>query len=152
MEQKIENTARGIIIDNGQLLIFKLAKANNWYSLPGGKIEFGENIEQTIVREMLEETGIKPEIGKLLLVHDMVLPNAHRIEFFYLIKNSADYHNIDLSKGTHGFEIAETLFLDPTVTDKTILPAFLKDIVPEIISVGPENFEFRILKSVPNKK
>lgn len=151
MEQKIQCTARGIIIDKGELLVFRLAKASDWYSLPGGRIEFGENIEDAIVRELTEETGINPEVGKLLMVHDMALVDKHRIEFFYHIKNGTDYRNIDLSKTTHGFEVAETLFLNPATTDKTILPAFLKDIVPEIIAAGPDNFDFRILKGKPRK-
>lgn len=146
MDQKIVNTARGIIIDQGELLVFRLAKADNWYSLPGGRIEFGENIEQTIGREMLEETGVKPELGKLLLVHDMAFAERHRIEFFFEIKNGADYRHIDLDKATHGFEIAEACFVDPINTDKNILPTFLKEIVPEMIAVGPENFEFRVIK------
>jgi len=149
MDQKIVTTARGIIIDRGELLVFRLAKADNWYSLPGGKVEFGETLEQAMEREILEETAIKPELGKLLLVHEMILPEAHRIEFFFLIKNGADYRHIDPAKATHGFEISETIFVDPATTDKNILPSFLKNIVPEIISVGPENFEFRVLKGEP---
>lgn len=151
MEQKIVNTARGIVIDKGELLVFKLAEALDWYSLPGGKIEFGENIEQAIAREMLEETGIVAEVGKLLMVQDMIIPNRHRIEFFYHIKNGADYRNIDLTKGTHGFEVSEAVFVDPANTDKVILPDFLKEIVPEIIKVGVDNFEFRVVKGLPKK-
>jgi len=148
MEQKIVNTARAIVLDRGELLVFRLAKAANWYSLPGGKIEFGEHIEEAIAREVLEETGIKPEVGKLLLVHDMALPEQgkHRIEFFYYIENGADYRHLDLVKATHGFEVAEHLFVDTATTDKIILPAFLKEIVPKIIASGPDEFEFRVLK------
>jgi ADP-ribose pyrophosphatase YjhB (NUDIX family) len=149
MEQSIRNTARGIVVDDGKLLVFRLAKADGWYSLPGGGIEFGENIEQAIAREMLEETGIKAEVGKLLCVQDMAFPDKHRIEFFYHIKNGSDYRNIDLSKATHGFEIAETLFVDPANTEKIILPSFLREIVPELVKTGPDNFEFRVLKGVP---
>lgn len=149
MDQKIVTTARGIILDRGELLVFRLAKADNWYSLLGGKVEFGETLERAMEREIIEETNIKPELGKILLVHEMILPEAHRIEFFFFIKNGADYRHIDLSKSTHGFEITETLFLDPATTDKNILPTLLRNIVPEIISVGPENFEFRVLRGEP---
>lgn len=152
MEQKIECTARGIIIDKGELLVFRLVKADGWYSLPGGRIEFGEHIEDAIVRELIEETGIEPEVGKLLLVHDMALPGKHRIEFFYYIKNGADFRHIDLNKSSHGFEVAETIFVDLATTAKVILPAFLKEIVPEIISRGLENFQFRVLVGKPSEK
>jgi ADP-ribose pyrophosphatase YjhB (NUDIX family) len=154
MEQKIkqiENTARGIIVDDGKLLVFRLDKADDWYCLPGGKIEFGENIERAMTRELFEETGIKAKIGKLLLVNEMILPNKHRIEFFYHVENGSDYRSIDLAKTSHGFEIAETLFVDPTTTDKTIYPTLLRKVIPELIGVGPDNFKFRVVTDEPTE-
>lgn len=38
------------------------------WTMPGGKIEFGETFEETVEREVLEETGIKVNKDKLRLI------------------------------------------------------------------------------------
>ena len=52
-----------IINSKDQLL---LAYAHNDYEFPGGTQEIGEELIQTIRREILEETGIKLNISELL--------------------------------------------------------------------------------------
>ena len=53
---------RAIIVRDGRIALVK-SKAEGFYKLPGGGIEAGENHQQTVIRETLEETGlqIKPE-------------------------------------------------------------------------------------------
>ncbi len=46
---------------------FKTFEGNKW-SLPGGKIDAGENIMQAVLREVLEETNIKLTADKVRLV------------------------------------------------------------------------------------
>lgn len=48
-------TCRGLIIHEGKLLVVKLRPADNFYCLPGGKIERFEKIEECMVREIEEE-------------------------------------------------------------------------------------------------
>jgi 8-oxo-dGTP pyrophosphatase MutT (NUDIX family) len=47
-----------IKIKNGQILSTK-SKGKSKYYIPGGKREFGETDEQTLVREVLEELSVK---------------------------------------------------------------------------------------------
>ena len=53
---------------NGQLLLVKRAvePAKGQWCLPGGFIEIDESIEEAVLRELKEETGIEGEIGKLV--------------------------------------------------------------------------------------
>ncbi|MCH5288145.1 MAG: NUDIX hydrolase [Christensenellaceae bacterium] len=48
----------GVLIEDGRLLLVKqkLSEARSW-SLPGGRLERGETLEQGVVREIKEETG-----------------------------------------------------------------------------------------------
>ncbi|HSX42591.1 MAG TPA: NUDIX domain-containing protein [Candidatus Saccharimonadales bacterium] len=51
-------SARGIIIrDDELLLIERWRDGLHYFSVPGGGIEAGETPEQTVVRELAEETG-----------------------------------------------------------------------------------------------
>ena len=53
---------------DGQLLLVKRAvePAKGTWCLPGGFIEIDESIEEAVLRELKEETGIEGEIGKLV--------------------------------------------------------------------------------------
>ncbi len=50
----------GILIfnPNGELLLMKSHKWPGRYVVPGGHVELGERVEQAVIREALEETGL----------------------------------------------------------------------------------------------
>ncbi len=53
------------------------------WGLPGGALEYGEHPEAAVVREVWEETGLKVEIEKFLLVNSW-LPD--RVGLYYLCR------------------------------------------------------------------
>ncbi len=63
----------GILIEDDKILLVKqkVSDKRNW-SLPGGKLERGETLEQALIREMNEETGFDVDIIKLLYVCDVL--------------------------------------------------------------------------------
>lgn len=125
-------TVRGIIINNGKLLAQELkpasdGKRRNYWCTPGGGLDPGESLYDGLVREMVEETGITPTVGKLLFIQQYEDDEKEFIEFFYHITNASDYETIDLSATTHGeAEIENVEFIIPS--EHTILPAFLQSI------------------------
>jgi len=58
-QQYPEPTVGGLIFNSeDKLFLMKSHKWNNLYSVPGGHIELGERIEETLIREIKEETGL----------------------------------------------------------------------------------------------
>jgi len=53
-----------VIFRNGQVLLVRRARSpgKGFYSLPGGRVEFGESLQTALHREVREETGLKIEI------------------------------------------------------------------------------------------
>jgi len=53
----------GVIINEGKIL---LSRQWDGYDFPGGKIELGETIEEALIREVKEETGLEVNVGKIV--------------------------------------------------------------------------------------
>ncbi len=77
--QNIRIRAAGILVKDGKILLVRHEKNDKSYWLiPGGGVDFGETVEQALVREFQEEVGLAIKVGKLVLVHDSIPPNHHR--------------------------------------------------------------------------
>ncbi len=52
------------IFRDGKVLLVRRARSpgKGFYSLPGGRVEFGESLHQALAREVDEETGLKIDI------------------------------------------------------------------------------------------
>ena len=64
----INNKVRAILVKNDKVLV---ANYGGIMLFPGGKVDKGENLEEALVRELFEETGIKYNINefrKLLIL------------------------------------------------------------------------------------
>lgn len=47
---------------NGKLLLAQRASPPQYWTLPGGRVEFGEDAASAAVRELKEETGVEAEV------------------------------------------------------------------------------------------
>jgi len=57
------------------------------WTCPGGKVDFGEKIVDTIKREVLEETSIKINNPKLISVTNDIVSDAHFVTLGFLCKD-----------------------------------------------------------------
>jgi len=121
-EKKIVIRVRGIILFEDKLLVVKHPNDTSFGALPGGHLEWGEDIRECLVREIIEELGIKPEIGRLLYVNNFIDGDSiQSVEFFFEITNANMYMDIGNNSRTHAHEIAEIIWAKPTDTI-SILP------------------------------
>ncbi len=65
--------AIAVLIRGGEVLLVRRANrpdAGIW-GFPGGKVEFGESIEQASIRELWEETGVRGEARQVITALDV---------------------------------------------------------------------------------
>lgn len=64
-------------------------------------------------RELIEELGVEPVIGDLVYTQEFVRSDGTTtFDFWYEIKNSEDFLDVDISRCSHGFEHSEVGFYD----------------------------------------
>jgi 8-oxo-dGTP diphosphatase len=80
--------AGAIVLDGESVLLVRRAAEplKGQWSLPGGRLELGESIEQAIIREVREETGLEVEPLRLLGVYDLIDRDAAgAIRYHYVL-------------------------------------------------------------------
>jgi 8-oxo-dGTP diphosphatase len=63
----LQSAVSAAIFRDGKILLVRRARspAKGFYSLPGGRVEFGETLHAALHREVSEETALKIEIAEL---------------------------------------------------------------------------------------
>jgi len=77
-----------VIISNGKILLEKRKNepGKGKWSIPGGLVELGENIEQTVIREVREETGLEVEKPEHIDVVDNIIRDGNgEIKYHFVI-------------------------------------------------------------------
>lgn len=76
--------AVAIIVNEGKvLLMHRINNGKEYHVFPGGGVENGETVEQTVLREVQEETSLKVKIEKMLYHH---IYDDNTEHFFYLCR------------------------------------------------------------------
>ena len=80
----IRNASKAVIIKNGSILLnkYKHEDGRIYYELPGGGQNTYENLEQTVVREVKEETGYDIRVDRFVaLAEEIYTDEALREKF-----------------------------------------------------------------------
>jgi len=81
-------TVGALIFDaENRMLLVRTSKWSDLWGIPGGKIEWGEDSETALRRELLEETGLEVEGIRFVLVQDAVNPPEFYREAHFILLN-----------------------------------------------------------------
>jgi len=82
-------TVDGVIIKNKKILLIRRKNEpfKGKWALPGGFVSYGERVEDAVVREVKEETGLDTKIQRLLGVYSDPErdPRGHTVSIAYLL-------------------------------------------------------------------
>jgi len=125
--------ARGIIIDDGYILAAKLKNGNNTF-LPGGHLEFNENLKQALERELFEEIGIKGNIEEYIgcLEAKWMENNIYNQEINHIFIVNGINKNMNIKSKENHLEIYWLKICDDEMEKENLLPYSMREIVKNI--------------------
>ncbi|MCK4261486.1 NUDIX hydrolase [bacterium] len=115
-----------LVKGNKILLAGHRKRSRTYWVLPGGKVEYGETIEETAKREMKEETNLKIRLNELVFIDETITGNGgrHVINFYFTAKALSG--KLKVAKGK---VLREAKFFSPKqVKDLIVLPDIKKDL------------------------
>ncbi len=149
MNKIIRKAVRCYLIKDNKVVVTKYNKGNKkegYYDIPGGKIEVGELPEQTAIREMREETGLK--IENLKYKGNMIIEYPNRIfDFVVFLCNEYEGELQEFEENTSEWiEISELLQKEKILSNIMILDRFF------IKGLVDNNYNFKINIQVDEKE
>ncbi len=116
----------GVVIHESHVLLVKLTygPAKGKWLIPGGLVDAGELLQEAIVREILEETGIHVKPIGIIGLRSMVRESDHLTDLYCIFNCKADQEDLEVVNKDE--EIDEVRWLplteidsDPLVTEYT---------------------------------
>lgn len=131
---KIDIRIAACIIKNNKILMVRHKKGDKKYwLLPGGRIEYGETIIETLKRELIEETGLKIDVGDLMFISEAIPKDNHRhiVNIFF----KAEIIGGEIKLGNE--EILDAVeFIDIDKIDEIIMYPLIKEELKQYINNG----------------
>ncbi|TMK50098.1 MAG: NUDIX domain-containing protein [Actinobacteria bacterium] len=78
-----------IVLEKGEVLLVRRnhAPAMGQWSLPGGRVEWGETLREAVAREVREETGVEIDVEGLAGIAERIVPDDEgKVEYHYVIR------------------------------------------------------------------
>ncbi|MCX5774261.1 MAG: NUDIX hydrolase [Fusobacteria bacterium] len=79
----------GVLLDDEQKVLFIEHQKNGeaYWLLPGGGVDYGENINEALIREFSEETGLVVQVKEFLFVVESIAPDSsrHIVNLIFLV-------------------------------------------------------------------
>lgn len=106
-DKSMKVRAAAYIVENEKILLLKYEYGGkSVYNLPGGNVDFGETLAQTVVRELEEELGITAEIDRQIVIAETVLKKdnsvvLHTIFTAKIMKGIPTVNKLHTTAATH---------------------------------------------------
>lgn len=77
----------GVVIHRGRVLLVLRAREplKGRWSIPGGLVELGEELEEAVRRELKEETGLRVKPRQVVEVFDRIQRDGPRVKYHFVI-------------------------------------------------------------------
>jgi 8-oxo-dGTP diphosphatase len=115
-----------VVLDEaGRVLLIRRGDGAGW-SLPGGMMEPGERLEQALVREVQEETGLEVEPVRLIgvysdpTINQITYPNGDQI---HIVSATFECRVLGGQPRPDGDESLEVAYFAPDALPDTLVPA-----------------------------
>ena len=88
--KRVRVRACGLLVVDDQLLLanHRSLAAGDFWSPPGGGVEFGESAEASLKREFYEETGLDVKVLDFLFAYEFIQLPLHAVELFFTVEMS----------------------------------------------------------------
>lgn len=129
-EKKYPRIRVAAIILAGDTILMAIheKEGSRYYVLPGGGVDYGESMQEAVVREVKEETNLDVRAGDMILVHDSIPPDLHRhiVNVYFL----AEVIGGELRVGEHDKRLRDLEYLPVTELSKIeMYPAIGEEIL-----------------------
>ncbi len=100
--ERIRPSARGILVENGKILL-SYEKNTGVYMSPGGGLEEGETLEECCIRELREETGtvIEP-LKHFITINEYCFETLYNSNYFICKKTGESKPSLTETEIEHG--------------------------------------------------
>ena len=99
----------GVVVRDGRALLIRRGKEplyGRWV-VPGGTVELGESLEDALVREMEEETGLRVEPVEILTVFDRIhREEGQVVHHFVIVDYLCRWRSGEARAGSDALEVA----------------------------------------------
>lgn len=116
----IRRAVRAVISDQDGRIALMHAKQRDYYKLPGGGVDEGEDLKDALDREILEETGSKAvvtgELGEVIEWRDFAKMKQISYAFKATLSDDLGSPNLTQSEIDEGFEVKWANNLDEAIT------------------------------------
>jgi ADP-ribose pyrophosphatase YjhB (NUDIX family) len=90
MDGKITIRVAAIVVDKNKLLLAKHQKGGlTYFVLPGGELEYGEDVMKAAEREVKEETNLVVKAEKIVWIGEFIQKDRHIVDAFVLCKKKS---------------------------------------------------------------